>query len=371
MVYIVCFALSFLFAWLANNKAKNKVVFVLFSVLSISVVVALAGLRDFSIGIDTDNYLTMKLYWDGAIKSATLKEYIFDYIGGGYTEPFFALLIGVIAQMTGNFRLFLFIAHLIIILGIYIGAFRLRKHINPEWVLIIFYLLFFNQSLNIIRQYMAMAIVFAFFADILERKYIRYSIVVIIAIQFHIISIVAFGLLLIHFLFYAPVKLGTPFQRKIAFVSVLGVGVLSFKPLVRFAIDVGLLHKKYDFIFERDKSPAIIVMGMLAISLATTVIFRKEMRQKSQHYDYMQLCSLCYFVLLFLTFFVGASKRIALYFGMTDMVTMALIESAQTDKKKKWLVRAGILGMTFIYWFYIYVFRNASETIPYVFGFCS
>lgn len=369
MIYIACFAVSALFAWLANNKAKNKIMFYIFSAVSIAVVVLLAGLRDFSIGIDTENYMTRALYWDGAIKSATLTDYIYKYIISGYGEPFFALMIGIIAQFTGNFKVFLTLAHLVIITCVYIGAFRLRKHINPEWVLIVFYFFFFNHSLNIIRQYMAMAIVFAFFADILEKKYIRFCLIILLALQFHTISVVAFGLLIVHIILYVPQKIGTMFQRKAALTVVLLIGVLGFSPLVRIAMKIGVLNKRYEFIFDEEKiEPALIIALCVIVGLAAAFYFRKEMRAKSDCYDYFVMCSICYLILLMLTFTVASTKRIALYFGMADMVTLALIESAQTDKKKKWMVRAGILGMAFVYWFYVYVFRGASETIPYIFG---
>ena len=367
MVYIACFAVSAFFAWLAK-KTGSKTKFILFSVISISVTVLLAGLRDFSIGIDTENYMTRTLYWDGAIKSATLTDYIYKYIISGYGEPFFALLIGVVAQFTGDFKIFLSIAHLVIVTGVYIGAFRLKKYVNPEIVLLIFYLFFFNHSLNVIRQYMAMAIVFAFFADILERKYIRYCIAVVVALQFHTISVVAFGLLAVHIILYVPKKIGTVFQRSAVLAVLLAAAVLGFSPLVRLAIKLGFLNGRYAFIFEGEIEPAVIIMLCVAAGLAGAFYFRREMREKCPFYDYLIMCSVCYMILLILTFFVASSKRIALYFGMADMVTLALIESSQTDKKKRMLVRAGILGMALIYWVYVYAFRGASATVPYALG---
>lgn len=368
MVYIACFSVSAFFAWLAK-KTVSKTKFILFSVISISITVLLAGLRDFSIGIDTENYMTRALYWDGAIKSATLTDYIYKYMISGYGEPFFALLIGVVAQLTGNFMVFLCVAHLIIITGVYVGAFRLKKYVNPEIVLLIFYLYFFNHSLNVIRQYIAMAIVFAFFADILEKKYIRYCAAVIIALQFHTISIVAFGLLAVYVILYVLQKPGTVFQRSAVLAVLLAAAVLGFSPLVHLAIKLGFLNRRYAFIFEGDIEPAVIIILCVAAGLAAAFCFRREMRGKCPFYDYLIMCSVCYMILLMLTFFVASSKRIALYFGMADMVTLAFIESSQTDKKKKILVRTGILGMALIYWVYVYAFRGASATVPYVLGF--
>lgn len=373
MIYIVCFALSAVFAWLANKKAENKILFYTFSIISIATVVLLAGLRDFSIGIDTESYMTKKLYWDGAIKSATLTDYIYDYILTGYGEPFFALLIGIIAQFTGDFSFFLTVAHGIIITCVYVGAFRLRKHVNPEWVLTIFYFLFFNHSLNGIRQYVAMAIIFAFLADLIQEKYLRFCIIVFCATLFHKTALIAMGFLIIYFIIYPPkLKLLSKislFKRKLLFSAILLFAVLGFPLIIKVAIKLGLLNSRYLFIFEGKIEPAAIVMGMVALGLIGVYYFSKEMRLKSELYDFFTMCSICYFIFLFLTFIVSYGKRISLYFGMADIVTLALIESAQTDKKKKWLVRTGILGMILVYWFYVYVFRNASATMPYSFIF--
>lgn len=369
MLYIAGFGISVLFAWLARKKIENKIWFYVFSVISIMSVALIAGLRDPSIGIDTEHYLTKNLYWDGAIKASTFWEYVYEYITSGYGEPFFALLIGFVSQLTGSFAAFLTICHTVIIGCVYFGAFRLRKHINPEMVLLIFYFFFFNHSLNILRQYMAMAIVFVFFADILEKKYIKFCLGILLALQFHTISLVAFGLLAIHIILYVPQKIGTMFQRKAALTVLLTAGVVGFSPLVHLAMKFGFLNKRYKFIFESSKlEPAAIIMLFVAMGLFAAWLFRKEMKQKSDHYDYFVMCSICYLIILGLTFTVSSSKRIGLYFGFADMVTLALVESAQTDKNKKWLIRAGIVGMAFAYWFYVYIFRGASATFPYVFS---
>lgn len=367
MIYLACFAVSVFFAYLAK-KSNKKINIIIFSVLSIAVTALLAGLRDYSIGIDTEHYFARNLYWDGAIKSATLSEYIYEYILSGYGEPLFALITGIISQITGSFEVFLTFVHVVIIGGVYIGAFRLKKYINPEFVLIIFYLFFYNHSLNILRQYMAMAIIFAFFADLLKKKYLRFLIVIIVAMQIHTTAMVAFGLLILHILLFVPKKLGTLKQREIGIAALLAVAVLGFAPLIQIAIKIGVLNQRYKFIFEGKKEPAIIIAGIVVLGIAAAVFFRKEIRVKTEHYDYILMCSICYLILLMLTFNVYASKRIALYFGLPDMITLGLVESAQTDKKKKWLVRIGIVGVAFVYWFYVYVFRNASETIPYMFN---
>ena len=368
MIYLVCFAVSAVLAHLAG-KTENKKLFYFFSVLSVSVVVLLAGLRDFSIGVDTVSYMEKKLYWDGAIKSATFRDYILFYIDSGYGEPIFATLVGIVAQFTGNYSIFLTIVHAIIVICVYIGAIRLKKWVNPEIVLLIFYFFFFNHSLNGIRQYMAMAIIFAFFADLLEKKYLKFFLAIILALTIHTISVVAFGFIALHFIMYNEKIPFTLRQREIGVIVLLGLAVFGFKPLVYIAIKLGVLNKRYGYIFENNVEPALIIILIVLAGLAAAFYFRKEIAEKCEHSEFFIMCSVCYLLLLMLTFFVALTKRIAIVFGMADMVTLALVQSSPTEKKKKILATAGVLGIAFVYWFYVYIFRNASQTFPYNFFF--
>ena len=145
MIYLACFSVSTFFAFLAN-RAKQRKYFLLFSVISILLPVLLAGLRNYSVGIDTDNYLTMERFWYGAIRAPSLWNYLQNYLLSGYREPLFALFLGIIAQLTGNFRVFLFLAHFVIMINIYIGAYRLKHKVPPVFVLLFFFLLYYNVS---------------------------------------------------------------------------------------------------------------------------------------------------------------------------------------------------------------------------------
>jgi len=364
MIYLGCFAISALFAYFAS-KTENKYRFYTFSAISIAVVVLLAGLRDATVGIDTGNYLTKNLYWDGAIKSATFVDYFYEYIISDYGEPLFALIIGIIAQTTGDFNFFLIITHLMIITCVYIGAFRFKKYARPELVLLVFYLFFFNHSLNVMRQYVAMALVFVFLPDLLEKKYIKFSIAVLVASLFHTSALVAFGFLLLYIIIYAPIKIGTPLNRKIAVSALLACGVLGFYPLAKIAIKFGVINKRYMFLFESSKiEPAVIIIAIAVLGLAAAFYFRNKLKEM-EYSDYFVMCSVCYAILLLLTFTVSSSKRIGLYFGMADLVTLGVIQKVQTEKKMKILVYLGIIGVALCYWVYVYALRNASGTLPY------
>ena len=118
MIYLVCFAASVFLAYLAS-KTDDRKHFWIYSVASVSIMVLLAGLRDFSIGIDVMGYYTKTRYWNGAIQAESLASYMQNYLRSEFSEPLFALLVGCIAKSTGNYHVFLFTVHTIIISCVY------------------------------------------------------------------------------------------------------------------------------------------------------------------------------------------------------------------------------------------------------------
>lgn len=370
MIYLVSFIISGLFAYFAS-RVNNRLKFVALSFFSIAILVVLAGLRDYNIGIDVMGYLTKEPYWAGAISSDSIFEYLKTHFKLGFGEPLFAVLLGLIAQFIGKYRVFLFVAHAIILTCIYIGTFRLKKYINPTFVLLVYYLLYYNHTLNIIRQHIAMAILFVAFADLLNGKYIKYCIFVFIAMLFHSTAIISLGLLAVHLILnfqHKKLEKFSPIHRKYSIVLGLTWIVFLFAPLVKILVSLGILNKRYLFFLKNTTEPAIIVSGMVFLGLIAAYYFREQMKQKCEQYDFFVMCSICYLILLQLAFTVAHGKRVALYFALSDILTLGLIESSQTNKKTRRLVRIVILGICFIYWFYIYVWSNAGKTFPYILG---
>ena len=376
MIYLVFFAASVYFAYLAF-RAEDRKHFCLYSALSIAVTVFLAGMRDMDIGIDVKNYYYLARYWGSATQSESLQAYFAHYMTTGYGEVVFALFIGLIGQLTGNFRLFLILSHLWIISGVYIGAFRQRKYVNPVLVLLLFYLFFFNHSLNIIRQYMAMAVIFAALADVEERKHLRYAIAVIFASLIHSTALLGLGALLIYWVLYGEIELGrrgsvrvSMTVRRLIIAGGLMMAVWGFLPVARFLMSEGILPKKYwYYLYPEGLTPSLIVMGLLVLELAAVYFRRNQLREQTPFFDFFLMCSVSYLILQQLTGIIEYGKRIAAYYSLNNIITIALLASSCKTRKERILVHGGILAIALFYWWYMYVLRNASGTYPYGFGF--
>lgn len=386
MIYLLCFGASVALAHFAG-KAKSRKMFILLSLLSIVVPVALAGVRDYSIGIDTNGYLNLKRYWHGATSYDTLWEYLKFYVSIGYGEFLFAFILGSIAQTTGNFTVFLITMHAVIITGVYIGAFRQKEHADPAFILLLFYLLFYNHSLNVTRQYMAMAIVFAAFADIEKKKYTRYVIVVLISIFIHNSAVLGFVPLILYIIMYADfskiIRGFTPSvkARGIFIATGLAVLVVFFSPLCRLLIKAGLLLEKYLFFLDNPEKiqPSTMISMFLLVELVAVFVFRKQIKEKSQLFDYLLICSVSYLILHQLSRSIVYGKRVAAYLSLINLTTIAMIpaslENGETVycigkfsvkvRYMKAIAYTAVTAVALFYWWYSYVLRNASETYPY------
>lgn len=372
MIYVICFGLSALFAWFAS-KTKKRTFFVFFSVISILLPVTLAGLRDYSIGIDTSNYMDLEQFWYGAAKRSTLEAYMKYYDSKNLGEPLFALILGLVEHYTGNFTVFLLVAHGIIITGIYIGVFRLRHHANPALMLLLFYLLYFNYSLNALRQYMAMAIIFAVFADIEQGKYLRFAVVVIIARFIHLSALLAFGAILIHWVLYGrfsrviPSLIPSLRIRRLFVVFVLLFLVFVFPGLCKLLVDKGILPSKYGFYLDPDKTQynALSVL-LLLVEMLVLFVFRKQIKNTSECYNLYLITSISYLLLMQLSGSVAFGKRIAAYYSLANVVTIAIIPKSFKIRTNRIVVTILVVAVAFCYWWYTYILRNGSQTYPYI-----
>lgn len=126
----------------------------------------IAGMRDLTIGTDIQNYGLFNF------ESALQFKNIFDYVkyikytnGVEYGYSVFNYLV---SRFTNSINVFFFLLNLLTILFIILGLNVLGDKVNFELSIIIYYLLFWSGSLNVMRQSLAASIVFFCFFTIYE-----------------------------------------------------------------------------------------------------------------------------------------------------------------------------------------------------------
>ena len=368
IIYLLCFAISVFFAWRAE-KSTTKTLFVACSVLSIAPTVLLAGLRDISIGIDTANMYYNA--WQVAVSADSFWHFVKLYSWGFQAEEFlFAILLGAAQKTTGNYNVFLTVMHLIIVGGVYIGAFRLRRYASPCLVLLLFYLFYYNHSLNIMRQYVAMAILFAGTADIIDRHYWRFLLIAFLAVMAHNTAVIGILPLIFFVLLYPKNRLqAVSLDKRLALCVLVVLGAVFMQPLAQLLIRAGLLGNKYEVYLETEGTNSYLVARVLAVlELIGILLFRNSWASYKPYTGFFAFCTFVFSVLYQIAPSIPYGKRIPAYFSLINLASLGILCACPRIKSNRVIMHAIVITASLSYWLLMYGYYNTSQTIPYVLG---
>lgn len=167
-----------------QKKLSNKkmILWILILVLSI-----LSGFRGYDVGTDTKHYTR-----------------IFNFIYYGGTS---SLEFGFVYSTEFLMNIFKDVQYLFFIYAFFTNAFIIHrlwdfKNVASFSFMCFLYIgIFFPESMNILRQYLALAIVFWGTRYLDRMQYLKYSFIVVFSAFFHFSSLISFLLLPIHYYF--------------------------------------------------------------------------------------------------------------------------------------------------------------------------
>ena len=214
-MYIYILSILALFSFFS----KSKVLFL----VSFLILLAVGGLRDFSVGTDTLNYLN--LYQYGENTSFT------KGIEWGYT-----LVQQFVYFYLGDYAYLVFIQMFLILFFFY--RFIWRESENPLFSVFCFVSLYYwLYSLNTTRQYIAMPLVLIGFSYLIQGKVKKFVALVLCAMLFHTSAVFS----LIVLFFYKPEGIVTKFLNKGVLILSFFIGITPLIPLV-----LGLFTSVFD-----------------------------------------------------------------------------------------------------------------------------
>lgn len=175
--YVGICLISFFFSWLAERTNKKLYMFV-----SGAILVFYSGFRDISVGIDTKTYYKIFLI-------------IKDGGTAYFNEKTFVLFVRWLFIFFEDPAAIFFVMSAFTIGLFYFSFWKLKDNYSISWMVLIFLLFYFARSMNIIRQYLAWAIVFYAITCMLQQKYFKSSVCIAIAMCVHLSAIVSFAIL--------------------------------------------------------------------------------------------------------------------------------------------------------------------------------
>lgn len=343
MIYLCIFIIVIFLSRLAQGGRPNNVFFLFLAALPL---ILMAGYRDISVGSDTGAY-PVQVY-------ENRQNYEFNLISS--IEPLYSFLGYVVYKMNGDFNTLLLLTHSLIIGFFCIGFWRLRNT-APLWLMMFFFcFLFYNMSLQLSRQSVAVAIVFWGSTYLMEKRIWIFLGAIVIGILFHKSAVTA--ILLIPFYYRESRKL----QLLMLFGSIAG---LLFYNIFLSNLTSVQVFEKYESYAEGAKFEGQLSSSEFIIRIVFLFVLYLWGGKKISS-PVLTLFLMEFIINLFQirSRFVG---RMGMYIYVLYFFYLPLVMTSKQRNIKRILpiIKIAVFSITIFYWWLVYIDHVAGETYPY------
>lgn len=371
MVYFICFILSAGILRVVEDRASWTVERILGVVVALSLPCFLAALRADTIGTD------VLVYAKPLFEQAKVSLSFGDYLQRSWVsfwvirtvnsfEIGFLLLEYAVAACGLPFFVFLGLLEALIVIPVYIAVRQLENDM-PTWLgMLVFYFIFFNLSLNMMRQMVAVSFSFLAFICWIKRRRFLSILTFISALLFHQSSFIA----LIPIAIYEVIYRGNDSKRfRLVFIVVCALSSVLFLPLISSilrSIGFGEYADGYlDGTFHIAFNQVLIRLPEIIISIS--LIKDGVSSTKKSSYDIALFClAMTVFDVLLSQFGTvsGQSTRIAYYFSVFQIVAFPLFAADAAREANVKLLFVCIYLI--VYWLIYFVYLNWGSTAPFI-----
>lgn len=356
--------MSIFFSYLyrmANSQSKlAKFIWMVIIVLPVCLLASLRG----NVGTDTLTYASM---YNGWLKYVNIFQYSLEYFTGisSLIEPGYVLLNRISFFIFDDVKTLFFLSTFVQMVFVWRGITYFEEHLDPSFSLFIYYLFVFNTSLNLMRQSIAVAIIFFAMRYIINHQFLKYAFFVLLASTFHLTALVF--IVLYVFRFFSEDAHGI--MRSVFYFAVISSPLVLYAMLV-FANNSGVISAlgfdAYAFNFSN------FGWGFLIYTLPVVVplgMFSWEMHSKIPNRIYAYLFNICLLQIpfRFLTYYSTYAGRLEDYVSIVQVLIVSMLIHNSDESNKKFL------AVYFFIWYVLYhvvtfAIGNTNETYPYIFG---
>lgn len=366
IIYFLIFIISTIFSILASKcfKSNRKKEGILLSFISILIPSILAGLRSSDVGTDTARYVNETFYV--ANTGSSLMDAI-NKMSNINVELPYKVLNYIVSMFTDNVNWIYFILSLITLFFVYRACYDNKSESgNYTLAYFAFLLLFFNRSLNLCRQSVAIAITIYSFKHIINKEFIKCFFLCIIACCFHSTAIV---LLFLYFLInFFNGEAGSKKKKLVLFASIIFVA--EYQNIFLFIInDLKLLDKRYLFYVMdyANLGTNVIIIELLFIFIANVLfyLYKSKLSKIDKKYKYYSFLLILCFIIYLIGFYANYAFRISYYFYPFIIFMISDFIEIFINQKQKILSLIIVLSILFSYSYLYYDYNKFDQTVPY------
>lgn len=337
------------------NSKFRKTLFVWICFLELTFI---AGFRAWDIGNDTSNYV-------GTFFAVV--SHLDLYLS--HMEKGYLLYNKLLSLLTSNLQAIL-IANAIVITGAI--CFFCRKYsISVFMSILLFVILQFSGTLNIMRQFLALSIVLFSIPFVIKRRFIAFVICCIIASTFHKSAILAVGL---YFLYPLKFKF-----RHLIWISIISIiSFIFLAPILDQIIAITGHYEGYkgNILLGEETKLASVIKTLIQLIITTFCLlsYRFVYKKKSSVKEllpipFLLFCSISATCLQFISIRGTVLERLVLYFSIFNLISIPFF-IRHYPQKVRGLVAIICFGCFILYQSIIFVYRPEwNYVLPFEFCF--
>lgn len=373
-IYIITFLISLFLMFLSikclnlekiKRSALLKIIYYLLVFTAILLPSLLAGCRDYSIG--TDVLIYGNTWFNNAVRTPNFFVYT-KWATSSSIGFLYATFNYIISLFTSNPHYFYFWYSFTESTIVFLALKKNQDIVNVTWGFAIYLFMFFNLTLNVLRQSMALVILLYGFIYIRKHKPIKFAIVTMIAFLFHNTALIG----IVMYLIYIFVNKKPKFLYQVLATIATLVFVVFFEKFQNILLGNGIISQRYNFYMNNSSlASGGFYTHIVLMCLPTLMLY---LLSKTNNVDESVFNGLKMFVIIstilsLLNLKMAALSRITQYFDIYFIYALAFIINHGVQLKVKAISfnKVFLLAYLLTYWIIIYGVINSGETVPYVF----
>ncbi len=344
---MVLFFCTLIISWVLSFMAekRNKTIFFVVSAVGIGL---LAALRGVNVGIDTPGYYDIFNNLDVEWKVSNL-------------EPGFLFVAKQLMLITHDARFVVGFYSFFTVLFILIRLWTLRKNRSYSFMLLVYLCLYFPLSLNIMRQFFAISIVFLSTILLEKKRFVIYLFFILLASLFHLSAL--FGLLIL--IVYLIVNEKTKERRKALIISSLVIiPIIIFVGSLVFGRYLSKYMQTSTFNFG-----LMNVAKLLLVALFLLINFKLIKKSAfSKEIEFVVVVYVFGTVLTSLGYFFAFADRVGLYCMLFEIPFVSFVSMGKNFGKSSLLFKCAYL-LICVYTFSLELINNGNGLFPYSLNF--
>lgn len=242
------------------------------------------------------------------------------------------------------------------------GAEFFHKEASIAFVLFIYYMVYYIEGFNIIRQMLALALIFYSFRYLLNRNLIKFIITIIIAALIHNSAIIALVFYLIPYKFTKKSALWTTF-----FYGTLFLIPLLFDPIFKLMSNLPIFStyfNRYELVGQRNVDITILILETVT-AVVPAILFWKTVVAKDPKYQLLVNICLLAFPVRYILFSLDFAWRVNYYITSAQLLLIPLIVGAISKNFEKKVITTVFVIVYVLFFVYYYIFQVMGPGIPY------